>query len=376
VNDSTSVTDDFVRNCWYVAAFADELDAEFIARRFLNEAVVLFRTGSGAIVALEDRCPHRLVPLSIGKRIDDAIQCGYHGAVVGADGTCLRIPGQQHIPPNSGTRSYPALERHGLVWIWMGVPELAEPALVPDVRWFNHPLWATARGYLHIDADYRLVTDNLLDLSHESYIHESSIGNRESESIANFTPAVTVERDRIVRARREMRDIEPPPAWAASHGLSGRIDRLQIASYMPPGINMTEAGYRPSNHPDEEYYFLGRVMHLLTPETARSTHYFFGQSRRERLDDEALTEGMVRGTLATFSEDKVVLELQQRALDERGTTRVPNMTIALDAAPILGRRLLAAAIERERADPMAVGHAFSIAGPLDRPAEAIVAVAG
>jgi phenylpropionate dioxygenase-like ring-hydroxylating dioxygenase large terminal subunit len=370
-NDAKATSDRFVRNCWQVAAFADELKADFVARRFLDEPLILFRTNSGEVAALEDRCPHRLVPLSIGKRVGDAIQCGYHGTVVGSDGRCLRIPGQQHIPPTAATRSYPALARHGLVWIWMGDAALADPALVPDLHWLDHPEWATARGYIHMEADYRLVTDNLLDLSHETYIHETSIGNRAAESIADFTPTVTIERDRIVRSRRDMHGIDPPPAWVAWCNLSGKIDRLQIASYFPPGINMTEAGYRGSGTPGDDYTFLGRVMHLLTPESARSTHYFFTQSRRERLDDDAFTQSTARGTLATFTEDKFVLEMQQRAIEELGHPRVPHMTIALDAAPIQGRRLLDALIERERADPKAVVATFSICRPLDRPEAAL-----
>ncbi len=169
----------FVRNAWYVAAYPNELDADFIARRFLDEAVVMFRTSGGKIAALDDHCPHRVVPLSIGKRAGDAIQCGYHGTVVAADGRCLRIPGQAHIPNNATTRTYPAIERFGFVWIWMGEPALADEALVPNLFWMDDPDWTAAKGYIHMDADYRLVTDNLLDLSHETYIHSSSLGNKE-----------------------------------------------------------------------------------------------------------------------------------------------------------------------------------------------------
>ena len=338
----------------------------FLTRRFLDEPVLLFRTRAGPIAALEDRCPHRLVPLSIGRRIEDSIQCGYHGTVIGSDGRCVRIPGQNHVPANGATRSYPALDRYGLIWIWMGDAALADPAIVPNLPWLEHPDWATARGYLHFEADYRLITDNLLDLSHETYIHDSSIGNSEADSIAHFPPKITIEAESIVRARRDMHNIDPPPAWAAAHRFSGRIDRLQIASYSPPGINMTEAGYR-LNRDEGDYHFLGRLMHLLTPETQHSTHYFFTHSRNERLDDVALTANMVDGAMRTFSEDKFVLELQQRALLERGDSRVPNMTIALDAGPIQGRRLLEAAIQRERLDARSVAGAFSLPYALDHP---------
>lgn len=342
----------FLRNAWYVAAFAEELDTAFLARRMLNEPVLMFRTSDGAVSALEDFCPHRLVPLSIGKRVGDTIQCGYHGTVVGADGRCLSIPGQAHVPKNAGARRYPAVERHGLVWVWMGDEALANADLIPNFFWLDDPAWTAATGYLHMKADYRLVTDNLLDLSHESYIHLSSLGNKEEESIANFPATVTIGDGRIVHARRDMDAIEAPPAWdaaAKSAGFPDRIDRLQIASYQPPGLNMTEAGYRAAGV--GEYVTFGRVLHLLTPETATSTHYFFALARDYDIDNVELTRAVSDGTLATFTEDQFVLELQQQALTERGTDVVPQMAIALDGASIQGRRILQAAIKRERENP-------------------------
>jgi phenylpropionate dioxygenase-like ring-hydroxylating dioxygenase large terminal subunit len=369
LESSASLAGNFVRNCWYVAAHEDELDQDFISRRILDEPVLLFRTSAGSIAAIADRCPHRLVPLSIGKRSGDAMQCGYHGTVVSADGRCLSIPGQTHIPRDSGTVSYPALARHALVWIWMGDRGLADERLVPDMRWLVHPQWATAKGYLRIEADYRLVTDNLLDLSHETYIHGSSIGNAEGESIANFPAAVTIEDDCVVHARRDMYGITPPPAWTGARQISGTIDRLQIATYQPPGINMTEAGYRPHGS-GVDYIFLARVMHLLTPERANSTHYFFTVSRNYRSEDTALTAAIAAGNVATFKEDQLVLELQQKALLERGDDRVPNMVIGLDGAAIQGRRLLERAIQRERSDPQSAVLPFPLVPDIARWREA------
>jgi vanillate O-demethylase monooxygenase subunit len=357
----------FLRNCWQVAAFAHELDAPFLARRFLNERVVMFRTADKTIVALEDRCPHRLVPLSLGKRCGDAIQCGYHGAVVSADGSCASVPGQRHVPKGSSTRTYPVAERYGLVWIWMGVSDLADAGLIPDVRWLDHPGWTTAKGYLHFDADYRLLNDNLLDLSHETYIHQSSIGNREEESIADFPATVTTQARQRVFARREMPNIEPPPAWDHGLHLDGRrIDRLQVASYMPPGLNMTEAGYKFAGEPGDYHSFHARIIHFLTPESGRSTHYFYTLTRNYDLDNEAFTRAMAEGTYKTFTEDKFMVEWQQRVLLERDDDRVPNMPIALDGAAIQGRRILDAMIRREREDPRAVVPPLDLVADLDR----------
>jgi hypothetical protein len=156
-----------------------------------------------------------------------------------------------------------------------------------------------------------------------------------------------------------MPGIDPPPAWVGACGGKDRIDRLQIASFQPPGLNMTEAGHRPYGS-EGEYKTFGRIVHWLTPETATSTHYFFSFGRNYDLKDRALTEAIRSGTFSTFTEDRFVLELQQKALIERGDDRVPNMAIALDGAAVQGRRVLAAAIARESEDPHTVLAPFPI----------------
>lgn len=349
MSDQTS----FVRNAWYVAAFASELQAgTLLARRMLDEPVVLLRRADGGVAALDDICPHRYVPLSIGKQLGDAIQCGYHGAVIGADGACRFVPGQHHVP-SAMTRTYPALERYGLVWVWMGAAAAADPDAVPDLRWLTHPEWASATGYLHFGCDYRLVTDNLLDLSHESFIHLSTLDNGAHEVIADYPVAVDVDAGRRVFARREMPDVEAPPMFATVMGKPSRIDRLQIASYAPPMVNMTEAGYRPAGT-NQPFRLLHRVMHLLTPETPFATHYFFTLSRNFRVDDPTITDIYTKATYETFHEDRAVLELQQQRLRERGEPLLPGMPIVLDAAPVQARRLLAAMVAAESAAPATI----------------------
>lgn len=354
----------FVRNAWYVAAFAPELQAgTLLARRMLDEPIVLLRRADGGVAALDDVCPHRYVPLSIGKQAGDAIECGYHGAVIGADGACRAVPGQAHVPAAS-TRTYPALERYGLIWVWMGAAAAADPDAIPDLRWLAHPEWASATGYLHFACDYRLVTDNLLDLSHETFIHLSTLGNGAREVIADYPVAVHVEAAQRVFARREMPDVEAPPMFATVMGRAGRIDRLQIASFAPPMLNMTEAGYRPAGT-DQPFRLLHRVMHLLTPETASSTHYFFTLSRNFRVDDDTITDVYTKATYETFYEDRTVLELQQQRLRERGDPRLPGMSIVLDAAPVQGRRLLAAMLDAEAAAPATIVRPPVLVGELE-----------
>jgi vanillate O-demethylase monooxygenase subunit len=340
----------WVRNCWQVAAFSREVSAAILARRFLNDPVILYRTAAGSVVSLEDRCPHRLVPLSLATRKGDGIVCGYHGIELGPDGVCTAVPGQTTVPPGAKARSYPVIERYNLVWIWMGSPELADPALVPDVHWMDDPGWVPSEGYHHFDADYRLVTDNLLDLSHETYVHLETIGN---DAVADSPVHVSVEQDRIVRAHREMPNIDPPPFFAKNLQSDGKINRWQIAIYMPPGIHMTESAVHPVDT-GRESAFIGRVLHLLTPETEHSTHYFWSLNRNYRRDDAGLTQFIREAVSDTFHQDRVVLELQDKSIRESGGVAIPRIALAVDAAPVRGRRLLAAMVEGERRDASAV----------------------
>lgn len=226
----------WLRNSWYVAGFANEIGERPLARRILGDSVLLYRLSDGKAVALQNRCPHRLVPLSLGQRVGDEIQCRYHGLKFAGDGRCTFIPGQSVIPPNARAVSFPLVERHGLAWIWIGRAELASETAIPDLPWLGDPHWRQSPGYHHFECDYRLMTDNLLDLSHETYVHRHTIGNQAAQSIADFPVEITVEDGVIIRVHREMPGIDPPPFFAMILKSSQPIDRWQTAIYMPPAF--------------------------------------------------------------------------------------------------------------------------------------------
>lgn len=335
----------FLMNSWYVAAWPNELPRDgFMSRRLLDRPVMLYRTGDGAPAALLDRCPHRLVPLSAGVRIGDQIRCGYHGMTFDADGKCTHIPGQAEIPGNASAIAFPVVERHGLIWIWMGERAAADPELVPDLPWLTAPHWTASCGYTHVAGDYRLLTDNLLDLSHENYIHQATIGNEEEEAIADYPVRVSVD-GKVIRAHRDMTDIAPPPFFKMLAGNEERIDRWQTAIWTAPSINMTDVGVRPTGG-NEKQTLVSRVLHLLTPETERSTHYFWAHNRNFRQSDEMLTRNIVAAHQRTFDEDREMVELQQCELDESGMS-VPAFALRVDDAPLRARRLLASLIRQE-----------------------------
>lgn len=339
----------FIRNTWYVAGFEHEFEESFLSKRILDIPLVLYRTSQGRYVAMEDRCPHRLMPLSKGKRVGDEMQCGYHGMCFSAEGRCTKVPGQSNIPSAAHVATYPIESRHGFVWIWMGEPDLASVDLIPDVHWHNSPEWASSQGYHRIEAHYTLLNDNLLDLSHETYVHSRTIGNDEEESIADYSATVTVEHDSLVRAHREMPNIEAPPFFALVIGHPCRINRWQSAIHLVPSINLTVVGVHPLEE-DRTQARIGHVLHLLTPESPTSTHYFWAFVRNYRLNDAELTEGIRKASAATFDEDKAVLEIQQLQMQALNTT-VPQVAIKLDEAPIRARRQLEQRLKQEADNP-------------------------
>lgn len=332
----------WLKNAWYVAAFSADLGKWLLARTILGQKLVMFRSSEGQPVALADKCPHRGVPLSMGKLIGDTIRCGYHGLRIGTDGLCKHIPCQELIPAQARVRTFPLHDRHGIVWIWPGDSDKADPALIPDVYWLDHPDWAACHGYHRVEANYQLFNDNLLDLSHESYLHEHTIGN---EAVAE-APVTTTAGTGEVRVHREIADCEPPPFYVQATGFTTRINRWHTTIFRPPSFNLIENGSYPVDKMREDA-LERRVIHLVTPETETGSHYFWGIARAYRLGDAALTEFIRDQSSRTFDEDKCMLEAQQQSLGPEGAAF--PMALKTDAGPIQARRLLQRLIGEEQA---------------------------
>ncbi|MCD6041584.1 MAG: vanillate O-demethylase oxygenase [Burkholderiales bacterium] len=330
----------FLRNTWYVAAWDREISRVPLARTFLGEPVVLFRTQSGGAVALEDRCCHRHLPLSMGKLEGDRLRCGYHGLLFDSSGKCVEIPGQESIPPQARVRSYPLREKYNWVWIWMGDPAKADPALIPDWWWADHKDWAFTRpDRVHLKCHYQLIADNVLDVTHLAYVHAGSIG---APSITEF-PGTVEREERRVRFTRWIRDRPPPPLYQKAGGFAGNVDRWQIVEHVPPCFTVNFAGCEDRSHRIELM-----ALSAPTPETAGATHYFFGFVRNFGLGDPEMEEIFSGDMVRVFNEDFPVLEAQQRTLELKPDA--PRVDIKVDAAPMAARRLLDALIRKEQ-DP-------------------------
>ncbi len=341
---------DYPLNAWYAAAWDVELKHQLLARTVCDKRLAFYRRTDGAPVALEDACWHRLLPLSRGWLDGDELVCGYHGLVYNSSGRCTQMPSQGTINPAACVRSYPVVERHRFIWVWPGEPSLADPALVPDLRWNDDPGWAGDGSSIHLLANYKLVLDNLMDLTHEAFVHRSSLGHRELAE----APFEVEHGPGTATVVRWMLDIEPPAFWASQLGRPSRVDRWQRIRFEAPATIAIDVGVAPAGsgapEGDRSQGVNGYVLNTVTPEAAGSCHYFWAFCRNYRLNQQRLTTELRNGVARIFAEDERVLEAQQRAVEANPGRAFYNLNI--DAGAMWARRLIDEMVAREE-EPIA-----------------------
>jgi phenylpropionate dioxygenase-like ring-hydroxylating dioxygenase large terminal subunit len=333
---------DFVRNQWYVAAYSEEVGEPLLGRTILAEPIVLYRTQDGTAVALGDRCVHRRYPLSLSGRDGDRIVCGYHGFTYEPSGACVYVPAQTRIPRTARVPAYPVVEQDSLVWVWIGEPERADASTIPRVPWLSSPAYTTVRGMEPLAARYGLLVDNLLDLSHETYLHGGYIGTPEVAE----TP-ITTEVDEgagIVHVRRRMKDVECPPFYAKSTGISGRIDRWQDIEYHPPGLYLLHSriaptGVEPGPDGDDSAACHAEIVYAITPETANSTLDFWMVARDFAVGDEEVSDYLAKSNHTVVMQDVVALNALELAIAGE-PDGYQELSINIDTGGLAARRLL------------------------------------
>lgn len=333
----------FVRNQWYVAGFSSEIQQKPVARKICGESIVLYRKADGTPVAMHDVCPHRLAPLSLGFVEGDNIRCKYHGIAFDAGGKCVDMPSQDHIPNTLCVdRIYSVTERYGFVWLWIGEQENADPALLPDLWWLEDTKWEFAPNSYEMKCDYRLVLDNLMDLTHEAYVHPSTIGQTEILE----APLKSHVKDGKAYLERWMHNVEPSPFWAKALAKAGPVDRWHVCEFSLPSTILISAGVAPTGtwKADGDHNGVnGIVINLVTPETAHQTRYYVGMARDFHMDPVVAVKQLDQ----VIAEDTEVLEAQQRAIVENPNARLRVLNI--DAAGAHARRMIDAAIGKPTA---------------------------
>jgi vanillate O-demethylase monooxygenase subunit len=330
----------FIRNAWYVAALASEVGRTPLARRLLDVPVVLYRQQDGTAVALEDRCAHRSMPLSFGTLEGDALVCAYHGACYAADGRCTRVPSQAQVPPGALVRAYPLRQRGQLLWIWLGDAARADDALIPQQPWMDDAQgWVSSTEAMTLRASYVRLHENLLDLTHLSFLHARSFGTPDYA-----TSPFEVQLDEAAGRFSLLRSVVPtrlPPLWAQPTGLVD-VDAARIAqsSFVSPALHVVAVKFYACSAPEESQPSRAiRTAHIVTPASATRTHYFIQHARNFACDDAAMTDFMHQQLRRAFQEDIDGLEAIEARLADY-PSMPPEVSFHADKAALAMRRWL------------------------------------
>jgi phenylpropionate dioxygenase-like ring-hydroxylating dioxygenase large terminal subunit len=324
----------FLEDFWYAAAWSEEISDKPLARRILDRPVALFRTQGGKAAAFDDCCPHRMVPLSHGRVEGETLRCGYHGLRFDCSGKCVEVPGQVNIPPRAKVTSYPMVERWNFAWIWLGDPARADESRIPALPWLTAKDWAYSHGCIVYQCNYVLLLDNLIDLSHTTFVHQRTIG---TDDVAKTPVKATGDARRVV-VERVMNDTEPSVMYKRAGGFTGKVDRWQRIEFTPPSNVIIDAGAVPAGTGDKKRGIDTRIINLITPQTAASTFHFWAFARDFKLNDASMTQYLGDAVMTTFNEDKALIDAQQRNVDARPDQRMLDNNA--DSGVVMARRIV------------------------------------
>jgi vanillate O-demethylase monooxygenase subunit len=331
----------YLRNAWYAAAWSSEVGRALLERTLLEQPVVLYRKEDGTAVAIGNRCAHRLAPLSLGKLIGDTVQCPYHGLRYDSSGRCVLNPhADGKIPPRMAVPGYPLAEKHGLIWLWMGDADQADESTIPDFSCHTDPALAFVGGVIEMQANYQLITDNLLDLAHGEFVHEGVLS---SEAITR-SKLQTIEQGTTIYSNRWMPSGAAIPAFAMifdGYTPGAPVDQWAYMRWDAPAHMLLDVGITGVGQPRGDGAWIYGT-DILTPKDAYNTYYFWGITRGYKVDDPAAGELWRQVIKRAFEgQDQVIIEAQQRMLGTQTLEQAGAVMFASDAAAQRARKLLA-----------------------------------
>lgn len=333
-----------VRNCWYVAARSSEVSRDLMSRRILGVDVAMYRTLAGKPVAVRNRCPHRSFPLAKGKLEGDILVCGYHGMQFDSSGRCAKMPSMPITPSNANVRSFPMVEQAPLVWIWMGDPDLADEALIPDTSWLSDLNYKSVTGSFFMHSDYVAMHENLLDQTHFPFLHPGTVGTPE---YARSKLDAREENGQVI-IDRVLRNSPPPGIYGVPAGIMHKnVDRLSEARFVSPAMHVAFAqilDHAPDEGAPSRYRF--NITHLITPETNNTIHYWWFNTRDFKLDDLDADSFLQAASEKAYLEDVDALEWIS-AVVQNDTEQQFDVSFAPDKPGLLMRRNLYLLADKE-----------------------------
>lgn len=338
--------DIFLKNAWYMAGWSHEFGENLLRRRILGEPLLLFRKTDGSVAALIDRCPHRFAPLSMGERQGDCVACPYHGLRFDSDGRCVGNPFSEEIPKGAQLRTFPTSERDGIVWIWFGDTALVDRTLVPDFGMLNIDGTAPITGLVPMAANYQFGTDNLMDLSHIEFVHKGSFAG--GGVIFAGQHSVLVEGNTI-HSDWWMPDIPAPSITLGIYDREMRCDHWLEMRWNAPASMYLQIGACPTSD-DRQNGVVAHQAHILTPETASSTHYFWASTRTGPPSEKG--DAILRSLMeeAFMAEDKPIIQAAYDNLSGADFWEMRPVFLGIDSGGTKARRKLQDLITKETSE--------------------------
>lgn len=334
----------YLRNTWYVAAWDDDLGDAPIARTFLDEPVAMFRDEDGTPRAIGGMCPHRFASLGKGRVVDGALECPYHGLRFDRSGSCVFNPHEKGVVPRVSVPAYPLVERHRLLWIWMGDSDAADESAIPDFSWLADSRLEAVRGTAHAEGNYELYSDNILDLAHSNYVHPALAANAWSIGKRRFRTEGNTVWSEYAHPNDLLSD-----GISAMLGTQGRPqDFFCDVRWDAPAVLFLDYRAGDPGTPKERTTALPSL-HAFTPETTGSTHYFWAVARDFALGDEAFSAGMRTALETAFEhEDMPVIRDAHRLMAGRDFWDLNPVVLTGDGGGVRARRVLERLIREER----------------------------
>jgi phenylpropionate dioxygenase-like ring-hydroxylating dioxygenase large terminal subunit len=329
----------YIYNAWYAAAWEDEIGEELFARTLLEIPIVFFRENN-SVIAMHDRCPHRFAPLSLGTRVDGAVRCGYHGLSFDSKGQCVKSLFSAVAPKAAKVRTFPIHEQDRVVWIWMGDPSLAHTGKIPHLPFHTDPALVCNFGYTHAKADYRLLSDNLMDLTHTALLHPDFGG-------LDYIPDYKCWEEEGDVISQYIIEHMPSFLEPGSGKLLHNHDKIR---WLAPATHYLESRITPEGDSGRSVFIPSA--HILTPETPATTHYFW--SSAASVNSEAGKEVMRALLIKAFDhEDKPMVEAVQSRMGDVELWDLNPILLSTDAGSVRVRRRMSAMIADESAQTSA-----------------------
>lgn len=309
----------FLTNAWYCAGWDHQLSmgrTALLSRRIAGEDLVLYRKLDGTVVAMEDRCTHRQAPLSLGVKEGDELRCMYHGLRFGADGRCTEVPGQTQIPEHATVRVFPVVEKDNWIWVWMGDPEQADPALICFSVGPGDRDWNIRTASMRVNANYRLEIANLMDLSHLTWVHRHTFGGTDAYADA---PVPCEMQTRGVRRDFWMHGV-PAPVFLQHLMPAGALFDLHFDVEMTVPCNFIlhfeaytqgSATAGPSNG---QRILDSYSCQAITPADEDWVDYYYSWGASADTDSPGMSDLLHEAIVAAFLEDKQMLEGQHQRM--------------------------------------------------------------